>query len=313
MGNALRAWAYAIALGDAGGGRVIAGDISGRHDFGLAVQDHDRRIRQPWAEPEQVIQPSVPWHIEGSLLGLELGLAHTMLRRVSADVLSQPPRLLSADREVFARTVSLLPVEQDDHDAVSIVDAIGVGRQRVAQLGAGPGNLDEVADEIGMDGWRRRALRWTLMNDPASASSYFSLADFLRLGRQTIRKESHDEWGTAAAGLDGCLCTEFPVPGRWTILVGRSRGGQVASQVADLNLRILLALKELQLSARMARGVLAAATQDYIDTVSPLYGDDWLTLVRSAQTISTERIADYVAALTADGTLSPVTPSPRAR
>jgi len=45
----------------------------------------------------------------------------------------------------------------------------------------------------------------------------------------------------------------------------------------------------------------------------PLYPDDWLALVRSAQVISTDRIADYVAALTVDGTLSPVAPAQRAR
>ena len=89
--------------------------------------------------------------------------------------------------------------------------------------------------------------------------------------------------------------------------------GTVAGQVADLNLRVVLALNELNLPAALARGVLAAATQDYIDNVAPLYPDDWLTLVRSAQSISTDRIADYVAALTADGTLSPVASSPQTR
>ncbi len=117
----------------------------------------------------------------------------------------------------------------------------------------------------------------------------------------------------SAVALDGCLCTEFPTPGRWTIVVGRSRGGQISGQIADLNLRVLLALNELRLPAALARGVLAAATQDYIDTVMPLYPDDWITLVRSAQEVSTDHIADYVAALTGDGTLSPAVASPRAR
>ena len=96
-------------------------------------------------------------------------------------------------------------------------------------------------------------------------------------------------------------------------MVGRSRGGEISGQIADLNLRVLLALKELRLPAALARDVLAAATQDYIDSVMPLYPDDWLTLVRSAQVVSTDRIADYVAALTVDGTLSPVAPIRRSR
>jgi hypothetical protein len=313
LANALRAWAYAIDLGDASGGRVISGDVSSRHDFGLAGQDNDLRVRQPWAEPEQVIQPSVPWHVAGSLLGLDLGLSQTMLRRVSSDVLPQPPRLLSTDRDVFARTVSLMtPTDLADGDIETIAGAIGAGRQRVAQLDASADRLDEVADEIGMDGWRRRALRWTLMNEPANVSSYFSLAELLHLGRPPS-SASPGAWGVAAAALDGCLCLEFPAPGRWTVMVGRSRGGQISGQVADLNLRILLALKDLHLPAALARGVLAAATQDYIDSVGPLYPDDWLTLVRSAQLVSSDRIADYVAALTADGTLSPLASSPRVR
>ncbi|HUR35958.1 MAG TPA: hypothetical protein VM032_19280 [Vicinamibacterales bacterium] len=307
LASALRAWAYAVDLGDAGGARVIAGDVSSRHDFGLVGQDNDRRYRQAWAEPEQVVQTSVPWHVAGSLLGLDLGLSQTMLRRLSSEALPRAPRLLAADRNLFAGTVSLLlPGELTDDDIRSVGDAIGAGRERVARLAAGGGTLDEVADDIGMDGWRRRALRWSLTNEPASAASYFSLAELLRLGHPHPSAPPRT-WGVAAAPLDGCLCMAFPAPGRWTVMVGRSRGGQVSGQVADLNLRVLLALRELRLPAAVARGVLAAATQDYVDSVMPLYPDDWLTLVRSAQAVSTERIADYVAALTADGTLSPAT------
>jgi hypothetical protein len=163
-----------------------------------------------------------------------------------------------------------------------------------------------------MDGWRRRALQWTLVNDPANALSYFSLVDLLHLGRP--RSSAFlSGWGVAAVALDGCLCLEFPAPGRWTVLVGRARGGQISGQVVDLNLRILLALNELRLPTALARGVLAAATQSYIDSANPLYPDDWLTLVRSAQSVSTDRVADYVAALTVDGTLSPMARAPQAR
>ena len=208
LANALRAWAYAIDLGD--GARVISGDVSGRHDFGLAGQDSNRRARQPWAEPAQVVQTSVPWHVAGSLLGLDLSLSQTMLRRVSSDALPRPPRLLSADRDVFARTVSLLiHTELADRDVETIVDAISAGRQRVAQLGASADRLDEIADEIAMDGWRRRALRWTLANEPANASSYLSLAELLHLGRP-LSSASPSGWGVAAVALDGCLCAEFP-------------------------------------------------------------------------------------------------------
>ena len=173
LAGALRDWAYAIDLGDASGARVISGDVGDRHDFGLVGQDSDRRARQPWALPEQVVQTAVPWHVAGSLLGLDLALSQTMLRRLSSDGLPQPPRLLSGDRDLFAQTASLvIPTVLADRDVQTMVEAIAAGRERVAQLAASADTLEEVADAIAMDGWRRRALRWTLTNEPATAASY---------------------------------------------------------------------------------------------------------------------------------------------
>lgn len=313
LADALRVWAYAIDLGDSNGGRVISSDVMSRHDFGFLEHDNDRRLRLPWSEPEPVVQPGVPWHVSGALVGLDLGLSQTLLRRVSADMLPGPPRLLAADRDVFVKTLALQnPTEFTEDEVTTVADAVAAGRQRVTQLEKSSATIDDVADEISMDGGRRRALRWSLTHEPVNALSYFSLADLLQLGRARPR-ESSRQWGVAAVALDGCLCVELPVSGRSTVLAGRSRGGQIASQIADLNLRVLLALYELRLPATLSRGVLAAATQDYIDNVKPLYPDDWLTLARSAQSIPNDRIADYVAALTVDGTLSPVSQSPRTR
>jgi hypothetical protein len=87
--------------------------------------------------------------------------------------------------------------------------------------------------------------------------------------------------------------------------VGRQRIGVLSTQVADLNLRIAVALHDLNLPASLARDVLATATQDYVDTVKPLHPNDWLTFVRWAQRASNERIEDYVAVLTANGPLIP--------
>jgi hypothetical protein len=78
--------------------------------------------------------------------------------------------------------------------------------------------------------------------------------------------------------------------------------------MADLNLRVAVALSELKLPAALAKGVLAAAMQDYVDRVKPLYPDDWLTLVRSAQALSIQKMQDYVATLTANGPLVPERP-----
>ncbi len=81
--------------------------------------------------------------------------------------------------------------------------------------------------------------------------------------------------------------------------------GVLPTQVIDLNLHVALILHERHLPAALAKGVLAAATQDFIDDVQPTDDSDWLTLVRSAQAITSDRMDDYIAGLTASGPLVP--------
>jgi hypothetical protein len=107
----------------------------------------------------------------------------------------------------------------------------------------------------------------------------------------------------AADAYDGCLCTRLAPPGRADTIAGRWPAETVATEVADLNLRVAVALADMKLPAALAKGVLAAATQDFVDRVRPLYPYDWLTLVRTAQSLTNARIEDYVAALAADGPL----------
>jgi hypothetical protein len=304
--EALLALAYALDVGDPQSTTLVAGNISRRHDFGFAEKSNDFRVRKPWAEPVQQVQAGVPWHVTGSLLGLDLALSSLALRRVSSGALPEAPTLPSADREVFTKTVALLNVyELTDTDRDAIADAIRRGQQRLASLTSGTDALDPLADEIALDGWRRRAVRWSLTNDPQRVRSFFSLAELLYLGKPP--SASHlSAWGVAGDAYDGCVCTQLGRP-QWFLVIGRWPQGTVATQVADVNLRVALALADLKLPAALAKGVLAAAMQDYVDHVKSLHPDDWLSLVRSAQTISDERIQDYVAGLTTNGPLIPDT------
>jgi hypothetical protein len=64
-------------------------------------------------------------------------------------------------------------------------------------------------------------------------------------------------------------------------------------------------LRELRLPAALAKVVLSAAAQDFIDEVKPTDDADWLTLTRAARTATRERMEDYIAAATASGPLVP--------
>jgi hypothetical protein len=305
LADALVALTYALDLGDPAGTALAAGNISRRHDFGPTEKVDQFRRRAAWAEPIQRIDPGVPWHVTGSLLGLDLALSTLALRRFSSDSLPEAPVLRLTERDTFAKTVALLnPFDLRDADRDGIVEAVERGRQRILALDPSGEGFDALADEIVMDGWRRRGVRWALVNDAQQVLSFFSMTDFLYLGRPPSNV-ALDRWGMASDSYDGCLCTRMPRPGRWNIVVGRQRLGVLSTQVADLNLRVALALHDLNLPASLAKDVLATATQDYVDTVKPLHANDWLTFVRSAQRPSIERIEDYVAMLTANGPLIP--------
>ena len=154
-----------------------------------------------------------------------------------------------------------------------------------------------------MDGWRVRALRWTARHAPERIGSLFSLTELLYLGGG--RGLDLSPWGMSAMTVLGCVCTRLAAPGLSAALVGRPHPALLTATVADLNLRVAVALAELQLPAALAKSVLAVAVQDYVDRVQPSDAGDWLTRVRSAQAISRERIEDYVATATVDGPLVP--------
>jgi hypothetical protein len=260
------------------------------------------RTRLAWAVPKAEVIARVPWHISGSLLGLDVALSS--LRRVNGERIIDPPTLSSNEREAFAVSVALLdPLTLRDEDRDAIVDAVTRGRNRVALLAEDIGGFDRITTDIQMDGWRRRALRWTIANEPGRIGSMFSLTELLYLGDGPAATLS--PWGTSAMAWSGCLCTHLAPPRLWRLLSGRPQLGLMATTVPDLNLHVAIMLGELRLPAAVAKVILEAATQDFIDEVRPTDFNDWLTLVRTARTVSRERIEDYMATVTAVGPLVP--------
>ena len=150
------------------------------------------------------------------------------------------------------------------------------GRQRVAALtsrvtAASPADreaaFDRVADEISMEGWRRRAVRWMLAHETDRVRDMFSATELLALGGG--RPADFDAWGMSMLTVQGCVCSRLTPPGRWPTLLGRPPLGLTASAVADLNLHVAAMLKELRLPAAIAKVVLAGAMQDFIDEARP--------------------------------------------
>ena len=288
LADALLSIAYAADLGDPDGAVLLADDVSRRHDFGFGARDAEVRGRTPWGVPHPEVTPGVPWHVSGSVLGLDIGLAQLALRRVNVDRVLEAPKLTSNERDTFALSVSLMnPFALRDADREAIADAIERGRARVTALPGSLAALDRVVEELSMEGWRRRAVRWMLTHESDRLLLMFSATELFVLGGG--HAADLDAWGMATLA-QGCICSRLTPPGRWPNLLGRPQLGLTATGVPDLNLHVAMMLKDFRLPAALAKIVLAGAMQDFIDEVKPTDDADWLTLVRAARTVSRERI-----------------------
>ncbi len=302
LGHAVVSLVYAVHLGDPAGPALLGANVALRHDFGFNRRDGEGRARGAWAQPRQDFQPGVPWHVVGSLVGLDVALAPLSLHRLSMDGLAAPPRLPSIEREAFAVNVALLnPRELGDIDRDRIVDAIGRGRARVKAL-AGEPDVEMIERELALDGVRARSLRWVLRNDPRSMETQFSQAELLMLGGTA---PGLDAWGASGLLSFGCVCTRFPAPGTWRVLAGRPQLAMMAASTVEMNLEIARRLAEFRLPAALLPFVLATAMQDFVDRVDTSDPNDVEPLLRYPRTLGRNQVADYIAATaTLDGPLA---------
>ena len=302
LGYALISLSYAMHLGDPAGPAMLGSNVALRHDFGFGRRDGEGRSRGPWAQPRQDFQPGIPWHVVGSLVGLDVALAPLSLRRLSMDGLASPPKLQSIEREAFAVNVALLnPRRLGDIDRDRIVVGIARGRARVKALSAGSAEFEDVATAIAMDGLRRRTVRWVLQNDPRSIENQFSLVELLTLGGMD---SNLDGWGASGLLSFGCVCTRFPGPTAWRILSGRTQMAMMAATTVEMNLEMAERLAALRLPAALLPSLLATAMQDFVDQAEPADANDRAALDQYARTLGRDIVADYVAATaTLDGPL----------
>ena len=301
VGNALLSLAYAGALGDPDGTILIAGDPSRRHDFGYDVPGRDARQKAMWGVATIETRKG-PWHLVGSALALDMAMAPLVLRRISVDRVPETPMLNLMQRDGFAASVAIMnTLTLTDADRDRIFELVAEGRRRVSTAVGNSDETDGIVRTLGLDGWRRRALGWTMTHDPERVQTLFSMTELLVLGGGA--PAAFSSWGTYAFRTAGCLCQRLAAPGDWRLWWGLSQAGLPAVLVADLPLNVAVVLHNLQLPAVLARPVLAAAMQDFVDATNPTDGNDWLTLSRAAQAVDRTRFEDYVASAAADGPL----------
>jgi len=245
--------------------------------------------------------------VADSLFGLDLTLSTKRLRRIALDGLPHPPRLSSNDSSAFVDILALMqPRTLTSDDLASIERAIASGREQV-QAATDATSLDRLAARVSMSESRRQLVAWTLQQEPARVPTMFSTAEMFWLGSNDHPFERLDSWGTSFEPQSGCYCLRFPAIGTWDRVAGRLGGRLLGASVPDLTLRVAEHLAALKVPVALFPGVMAMATQDFIDGAPPIYDDDWLGIVGYAGHVTRETVQDYVAALVAAGPVRPAT------
>ena len=299
---ALSALVYATALGDPQGAVTLSPDVATRHDLGLDSTIMVREIR-PWSLPEER-QGRGPWRVEGSLIGLDLGLSRLALRRVTEENIPAAPTLTLNDLATLSRTVvSISALDLADVDRTELVSAITRGRARVREAGASIPALDALAREARVSAALRQLIPWLVARQPDVIANLFTLRDLMWLGQPKLPRERLDLWGLAADGIDGRRITAMPPAAPWEDFAGRADAGQITTQTPDLTLRIVEETTRLQLPAMLVPSLLAFAVNDYGHDVQVRFADDWFRIAHQARALDSARVEDYVAALAGNGPL----------
>ncbi|HUQ86973.1 MAG TPA: hypothetical protein VM096_05405, partial [Vicinamibacterales bacterium] len=306
ISDALLTVIYSPALGDPEGPALLGGDIAQRHSFGLVGPAGMRRDFVAWAVPKEQVGDGTPWHVEGSILGLDLALARVALRRIADNEMPVAPTINLNDQLTFARTVTAMnPRSLRDQDRDRIVAAVARGRERVKAAGVSLPAVQALVDEIQLPASVRQTLPWMIARTPDAVPALFGLRDLMWLGKPELSQETLDDWGVFAEVLEGRLKTAMPQPAPWENFGGRADGGLVATQAPDLILRMAEETARLKLPAQLVPGLLMYAAQDFWHDVDSRFPDDWTAMTRQALALSPTRVEDYVAALAGGGPLRP--------
>lgn len=305
LGAALLEFAYAVALGQPGGTPISLSEAAGRHEFALRRSTASRRIA--WLLPEPAALGERGWHVEGSLLGLDVRLAEFSLVRISSRPPIRKPSLNETDRRVFTEAIGLVdPDALQETDRAAMLHALRAGRARVAVVRSLADAL-ALADEAGIGAARRALLAWTVVHDPDRVPHAFSLAELVALGDPaSATRAVFDPWGAPGEPRFGCLCLRLGAGGGSDVVAGRWHSGMVAGDFPDLNLRLSELLDELGMPAVLLAPVLAPATMDLVENATSRHHDDRRGLVDFVRALSRERVEEYLALLTTDGPLVPV-------
>jgi hypothetical protein len=268
---------------------TLGEDLPFRHELADVSEGPLSQRRRPWLVPRGNSHGQVGWHLEGSLLGLDLALHEWYVRRhgeapQAAPTMDEPDlqTLLLANVLALTTPVSALQLEE----ALSDLD-----EGRTTAAGLDRGQLDAALRDAGVDGWRRHDLR--LQRSPNGPA--LTLSEWWQLGGAAGRLVSR--WP-----LDGCACLG-EVPRSPVLFEGRRSAGLIGSVTPDLALRVADYLRAEKLPFELFADLMTAAVVDVLHGARSVRPDDRLAFAVAAASIDAARLEEHLLALVATGAM----------
>ena len=308
LARGLLVLAYATGLGQPDNAVISPLDAASRHDFGFGLPGFGRA--GAWRWPASGADRVRDWHLTGSMLGIDITLSQHALVRISNRPPTTRPSINDEDRIVLSESVVLMePAQLTSADHALILRTLKRGRERVAGLKSAA-DADALAGEMRMPAMRRSLFAWTAAESAESltrATASLSESEIFAAGLEGAAvPETLDAWGVSGAPRLGCQCLQMPAPRPLDAFAGRWFSGVLATGFADLNLRVAELLDQLHMPGMLLAPVLASATWDFLMNVRINDFDDARAWIEFASTLGVDRVEQYLALLTTDGPLVPL-------
>lgn len=256
---------------------LVAG-VWRRHEFGMRAPEGAADPDLAWRSPRIGALPDGGWHMRGALIGLDLALGESWLRRLTGGPAPAPTRMADPDQQLLFRSHAFLTISP-------------------------PAELDTPAPRgstVNSEARRQRVLSWLRQADPGQGEP--------PAWRDTAVAPVPN-WGTAPED-ESCLCRLSYLRRPAEAWLGRPLRPTVVSLVPDMSLRVAAMAAELGLPPILLPSILAAAQQELLDGAELAFKDDWESLAAFANALTRERFEEYVFALIATRELTPVQKRP---
>jgi hypothetical protein len=297
---ALAEFAYASTMGWAGDLPLTAAAASRRHVF---IRPYGPGRHRFWATPAISADRRLPWHVSGSLLGLDIALAPVGLRRLSLRPPAEAPSLNTGDRAILVATAAAVGAPHFGDEAQQIVvRLVRQARDRIENVGDRR-EARQLGVLAGVSGHRIAAAEWLFANDRNALGGLFSMTELVRIGLAgKPTPAALDGWGNYEMALSGrSRAGRFPdLPVER--YAGRSRR-LLAAALPELQLTLAIRLADLRLPATLVPALMASATLDVVNTTPSRFADDWQAIVDRVRAIDAHAVERYLGLLTTTGPL----------